>query len=119
MLYTSFWKPHKSESEAHLSIADLVCAASQQHFRGQETALRAEGDSDKQGSFQGDGRQNHNILAPGNGAIDTWPVPQVFLCWGSATGHTVLGQAQTLLGQHRPSPHGHSTCCRCGCPALL
>lgn len=40
MLYASFWKPHESESEAHLSIADLVCATSQQHFRGQETELR-------------------------------------------------------------------------------
>lgn len=84
----------ESESHAHLSTADLVCATSQQHFRGQETALRTEGDSDKHSRFQADGRQNYNILAAGKQGTEPlthgqWhrshcagAVPWVSLCWG-------------------------------------
>lgn len=70
----------KSASAAHLSVADLVCATSQQHFRGQETASKTEGDSGEHGSFQADGRQNYNILAPGRRGMG--PVTQMSLCWG-------------------------------------
>lgn len=69
----------KSVSDSHLSIAYLVCATSQQHFRGQGTALRAEGDSDK---------QNSNISAPGKQSMQ----PQL---WVSCP---VLGELLSACG---------------------
>lgn len=45
----------RSGSDAILSIATFVCTFRQQHFRGQEVALRTEDDYNEHGSFQNDG----------------------------------------------------------------
>lgn len=51
--------------------------------------------------------------------MDTLPVAQVTLCRGSATGVTVPGQVQTLLGHHNP-PHAARQLLQVwvSCPAL-
>lgn len=88
----------KSMSDSHLSTAALVCATSQQHFRGQGTqinraAFKLMGDRATTFELQTSREWSHGHTASG-------------------TAHTVLGQCQmsllgqlqTLLGHHNP-PH--------------